>query len=91
MHKKIFPFTAMAMAMAAEAASNPYFMTMQRYRQQRDDAIRRRREDDAAMRALKYECRKEYEFCIHGEKIMAHDRKTALKIYNRRHSEKKRK
>ena len=91
MHKKIFPFTAMAMAMAAAAASNPYFMTIQRYRQQRDDAIRRRREDDAAMRALKYECRKEYEFCIHGERIMAHDRKTALKIYNRRHPEKKRK
>ena len=69
----------MAMLMAA-AASNPYYMTMQRYRQQRDDAIRRRREDDAAMRALKYECRKEYEFCIHGEKIMAHNKKTAMKI-----------
>ena len=79
----------MAMAMAAEAASNPYFMTMRRYRQQRDDAIRRRREDDAAMRALKYECRKLYEYSIHGEKIKAPNRKTALKIYNRRHPEKK--
>lgn len=87
--KRLSAFTAMAMAMAAEAASNPYFMTMQRYRQQRDDAIRRRREDDAAMRALKYECRKEYEFSIHGEKIMAHDKKTAKKIYARRHSGKK--
>lgn len=90
MKKRISTFATMALLMAA-AASNPYYMTMQRYRQQRDDAIRRRREDDVAMRALKYECRKEYEFCIHGEKIMAHNKKTAIKIYNRRHPEKKRK
>ena len=33
----------------------------------------------------------EREFIIHGEKIMAHDRKTALKIYARRHPETKKK
>ena len=33
----------------------------------------------------------EREFVIKGERIMAHDRKTALKIYNRRHPDKKRK
>ena len=85
MKKRVLPITLMAMAAAAMEASNPYFMTEQRYRQQRDDAIRRRREDDIAMRALKYECRKEYEFSIHGEKIMAHSRKEAIKKYNAKH------
>ena len=33
----------------------------------------------------------EREFTIHGERIMAHDRKTALKIYANRHHETKKK
>ena len=31
----------------------------------------------------------EREFVIKGEKILAHDKKTAMKIYNRRHNIKK--
>ena len=33
----------------------------------------------------------EREFIIKGEKIRAHDKKTAIKIYNRRHNIKKKK
>ena len=33
----------------------------------------------------------EREFIIKGEKILAHDKKTAMKIYNRRHNIKKKK
>lgn len=33
----------------------------------------------------------EREFIIKGEKILAHDKKTAIKIYNRRHNIKKKK
>lgn len=33
----------------------------------------------------------EREFVIKGEKILAHDKKTAIKIYNRRHNIKKKK
>lgn len=75
---------ATMLAMAAAEANNPYFMAERRYRQKRDDAIRKRREDEAAMRALQYECRKEYEFSIHGEKIMAKSRKDAICKYNAR-------
>lgn len=31
--------------------------------------------------------REDHEFCVHGEIIMAPDRKTALKIYARRHGQ----
>lgn len=85
MKKRVIPYLATMLAMAAAEANNPYFMAERRYRQKRDDAIRKRREDEAAMRALQYECRKEYEFSIHGEKIMAHSRKEAIKKYNTRH------
>lgn len=88
MKKRILPFMATMLAMAAAEANNPYFMAERRYRQQRDDSIRKRREDDAAMRALQYECRKEYEFSIHGEKIMAKSRKDAIRKYNARHRKK---
>lgn len=33
----------------------------------------------------------EREFVVKGEKILAHDKKTAIKIYNRRHNIKKKK
>ncbi len=76
---------ATTIAMAAAEANNPYFMAELRGRQLRDDDMRKRREDDAAMRALQYECRKEYEFSIHGEKITAKSRKDAIRKYNARH------
>ena len=85
MKKRVLPFIATMLAMAAAEANNPYFAMERRYRQHRDDAIRQRRQDDAAMRALQYECKKEYEFSIHGEKIMAYSRKDAIRKYNARH------
>lgn len=85
MKKNVKPFIAMALMAAAAEASDPYFMSARRYRQQRNDAIRKRREDDAAMRALVREYQKEYEFSIHGEKIMAKSRKDAIRKYNARH------
>lgn len=85
MKKRVLPFVSTMLAMAAAEASNPYFMAERRYRQQRDEEIKRRRQDDAAIRALQYECRKEYEFSIHGEKITARSRKDAIRKYNARH------
>ena len=85
MKKRILPFMATMLAMAAAESRNPYFMAERRYRQQRDDEIKKRRQDDAAMRALQYECRKEHEFSIHGEKIMAYSRKDAISKYKARH------
>ena len=79
--------TALMMAAAAEA-SNPYFMTERRYRQQRDDAIRQRRNDEVIKRTIISESQKEHEFSIHGEKIMARNKKTAMKIYTNRHKKK---
>ena len=84
---------ATMLAMAAAEARNPYFAAEQHYRQQRDDAIRRRRNDairqrrkeEALSKAISYECRKEHEFSIHGEKITAKSRKDAIRKYNLRH------
>ena len=75
MKKKVLPFLATAMLMAAAEANNPYFISERRYRQQRDDAIRRRRDEEVTRKALCSLCQKEYEFSIHGEKIMAKSRK----------------
>ena len=85
MKKRVLPFMAMAMAMAAAEASNPYFMAERQYRQQRDEAIRMRREEEAVKRSIIRECQKEYEFSIHGEKIVAKSRKDASRKYNARH------
>ena len=85
MKKRVLPFMAMAMAMAAAEASNPYFMAERKYRQQRDEAIRKRREEEAVKRSIIRECQKEYEFSIHGEKIVAKSRKDAIRKYNARH------
>ena len=79
----------MALMAAAAEANDQYFMTMRRYRQQRDDAIRQRREDEVVKRTIINESQKENEFSIHGEKIMAKNRKTAMKIYANRHPESK--
>lgn len=85
MKKRILPYMAMALMAAAAEANNPYLMAERRYRQKRDDAIRQRREDEAVKRAIIREQQKEYEFSIHGEKIMAKSRKDAIRKYNARH------
>lgn len=89
MKKRVMPIMAMALMAAAAEANDQYFMTMRRYRQQRDDAIRQRREDEVVKRTIINESQKENEFSIHGEKIMAKNRKTAMKIYANRHPESK--
>ena len=89
MKKRVMPIMAMALMAAAAEANDPYFMTMRRYRQQRDDAIRQRREDEVVKRTIINECQKEHEYSIHGEKVMAKNRKTAMKIYANRHPESK--
>lgn len=65
------------------AASNPYFSLGTPKRTMSEDEKRER-----AHRLNPVDLT-EREFIIHGEKIMAHDRKTALKIYQRRHPKKK--
>ena len=86
MAKKFYPSTVMAMAMAM--ASNPYFDVVN---PRMTEAQKRKREEYLRERAhqLNPVDLSEREFIIKGERIMAHDRKTALKIYNRRHPEKK--
>ena len=76
MYKKFYPYhLALAMAMA----SNPYFSLGRpaMSEEQRDRAHRLNPVDLS-----------EREFIIHGERIMAHDKKTAKKIYDRRHNKK---
>lgn len=69
----------MAAMAAAAMGSNPYF-----------DGGRRRpaevkpRDNTRAKKLYKVDCQ-EHEFIIHGEAIMARNRKTALKIYANRH------
>lgn len=75
---------AMAMAMACD----PYFSLG---RPRMSEWQRKRYEQEKRDRAhrLAHVDMSEREFTIHGETIMAHDRKTALKIYARRHPKKK--
>ncbi len=83
--KGIALMTAMMMA-AAASGRNPYFETSERrerYRQQREKHFKER------AHKMYGEDRSEHEFVIHGETILAHDRKTALKIYANRHPESK--
>ena len=87
MHKKFYPYhLAMAMAMA----SNPYFSLG---RPAMSEAQRKRYEQEQRDRAhrLNPVDLSEREFIIKGDRIMAHDKKTAMKIYAKRHPEKKRK
>ncbi|MBQ9093227.1 MAG: hypothetical protein IJY03_04440 [Prevotella sp.] len=73
-----------ALLMAAAASGrNPYFDTerRERMRQQRDKHFKERAHKLYAVD------QSEHEFVINGEAIMAHDRKTALKIYANRHPE----
>ena len=85
MHKKMYPYhLALAMAMA----SNPYFSLG---RPAMSEAERKRYEEYKRERAhrLNPVDMSEHEFIIKGERIMAHDKKTAKKIYARRHGGKK--
>lgn len=76
------------MAMAMASGRNPYFDVVKPTMTERQ---KRKREEYLKERAhrLNPVDLSEREFIIHGEKIMAHDRKTALKIYQRRHPKKK--
>jgi hypothetical protein len=84
MHKRVFPYSiAIAMAMA----SNPDFSL--------GSPVRRTSENEKRERERVHRLNpvdlSEREFTIKGERIMAHDRKTALKIYANRHPETKKK
>ena len=72
----------MTMAAIMMAASNPYFSLGTPKRQLSEDEKRER-----AHRLNPVDL-SEREFIIHGERIMAHDKKTAQKIYARRHLKK---
>ena len=70
---------AAALMMAAMAAgSNPYSAGRRR------PAEIKPRDNTRAKKLYKMDCQ-EHEFIIHGETIMARNRKTALKIYANRH------
>lgn len=69
---------AMAMAMA----NDPYF-SLGTPKRQMSEGVK-----CALAHRLYHEDRSEREFIIHGEKIMAHDKKTAKKIYARRRPKK---
>ena len=87
MAKKFYPL-GLAMAAAMASGRNPYFDVGN---PRMTEAQKRKREEYLRERAhqLNPVDLSEREFIIKGERIMAHDRKTALKIYNRRHPEKK--
>ncbi|MBP5425032.1 MAG: hypothetical protein J6Y33_03045 [Prevotella sp.] len=89
MHRKIYPAT-LAMAMAMARGRDPYFDVIN---PMMTEAQKRRREEMLRERAhrLNPVDLSEREFVIKGERIMAHDRKTALKIYANRHPETKKK
>ena len=78
------------MAAAMASGRNPYFDVGN---PRMTEAQKRKREEYLKERAhqLNPVDLSEREFIIKGERIMAHDRKTALKIYAKRHPEKKRK
>lgn len=86
MHKKIYP-AALAMAIAMASGRNPYFDVVN---PMMTEIQKRKREEYLKERAhrLNPVDLSEREFIIKGERIMAHDKKTALKIYARRHSQK---
>ena len=88
MKRKILSHTlALTMAMIAAGGRNIFYdvprpMTEQQKRR-RDEYLRERNH------RLNPVDLSEREFCIKGERIMAHDRRTALKIYANRHPETK--
>lgn len=80
--KSMVLLTAMMMA----AANNPYFGTPRRRRELTTEQKRQRLQELGHQ--LNPVNLTEHEFIIHGEKIMARNKKTALKIYANRHSNK---
>ena len=87
MKRRVYPFMA---AMAMAMANNPYF-SLGTTKRTMSEAERKRYEEYKRERAhrLNPVDMSEHEFIIKGERIMAHDKKTAKKIYARRHSGKK--
>lgn len=85
MKRGSLPIMAALLMAAAASGRNPYFDTgrRERMRQQRDKHFKERAHKLYAVD------QSEREFVINGESIMAHDRKTALKIYANHHPEKK--
>ena len=84
MKRGTLPFIAAMMMMAAAGGRNYYEMPRPLTEEQK-----KRREQERKERAHKLygEDRSEREFVINGETVMAHDRKTAMKIYANRHPE----
>lgn len=82
MHKKVIQYTALTMAMIA-SGQNPFFdiprPLTERQRKERERYLRER------AHRLNPVDMSEREFIINGERIMAHDKKTARKIYKNRH------
>lgn len=78
------------MAMAIASGRNPYFDVVN---PMMTEAQKRKREEYLRERAhrLNPVDISEREFIIKGERIMAHDKKTAMKIYANRHPETKKK
>ncbi len=71
------PVMGMLMAAALMAANNEHFAV-------RRPAEIKPRDNTRARKLYHVDCQ-EHEFVIHGETIMAKNRKTALKIYANRH------
>lgn len=82
MRKRISPTIMLATAMMLASASNPYFGISRRRELTPDQKRQRLQELGHQLNPVNL---KEYEFTIHGEKIMARNKKTALKIYANRH------
>ena len=86
--KKYASVAMMAAMMMSAAYEKRHYMTVedvQRARKQRMDNLK-----ELAHKELQRELT-QHEFVIHGERIMARNRKSALKIYAKRHPELKRK
>lgn len=79
--KSMVLLTAMMMA----AANNSYFGTPRRRELTSEQKRQRLQELGHKLNPVNLT---EHEFIIHGEKIMARNKKTALKIYANRHSNK---
>ena len=89
MKKSIRNAAMMMMAAAMMGTGNEYFDTG-RHRARRDPYERETEEERRQrLRMLYGQNRQEHEFVVHGERIMARDKRTAMKIYANRHPEAK--
>ena len=86
MHRKVYPM-GLALAIAMASGRNPYFDIPRTLTEgQRKERERYLRERAHRLNPVDLS---EREFVIRGERIMARNRKTALKIYANRHPETK--